>query len=140
MGLSLSSDEIQSYDKSASFDAIYMQRNEQYLTFVLNPVFVGTMGSSLARNFSRHSCHLSLYNRHVQGIEELVAERLISRYADEFQSRAKGFENLELFVSSLAKPRIVILLVDSGSHSYPSNYSKKSIIVTKTCMCTSSLR
>jgi 6-phosphogluconate dehydrogenase len=76
---------------------------------------LGTMGSALARNIARGKQHrVSLYNRFVPNEEEKVAFKLLDKYADEFQDLAKGYEDLELFLASLARPRLLLLLIDAG--------------------------
>ena len=74
---------------------------------------MGVMGKSIARNMGRHQFNLSLYNRHVQGIEENVAERIIDQY-DEL-NEASAFDQIEGFLISLERPRKILIMVKAGS-------------------------
>ena len=70
------------------------------------------MGSSLARNISRNGFTLSIYNRHLEGIEEEVAKKMIDQFPE--LQFSKPFDDLEKFVASLASPRKIILMVNAG--------------------------
>ncbi len=74
---------------------------------------LGIMGTPLSRNLGRHGYTLSIYNRHLAGVEEHVAERMISTY-DELKS-AQGFDHLPDFVNSLQSPRIIIMMINAGA-------------------------
>jgi 6-phosphogluconate dehydrogenase len=73
---------------------------------------LGVMGKSLARNFARRGFSISLYNRHVPGSEEAVAENLIAGFP-EF-THAAGFEELQGFVDSLVRPRKILFMLPAG--------------------------
>ena len=73
---------------------------------------LGVMGKSLARNLAGKGFKLSLFNRFVKGSEEQVAEHFIAEHS-EF-SAAKGFEDIQAFVESLARPRKIFLMVNAG--------------------------
>ena len=75
-------------------------------------VGMGTMGKSLARNLAGKGVKLSLYNRHLAGVEEKVAERFAAEH-DEL-SDALPFDNLGAFVQSLRRPRKILLMVSAG--------------------------
>jgi 6-phosphogluconate dehydrogenase len=79
----------------------------------LGVVGLGIMGTGLSRNLGRNGYALSLYNRHLEGVEERVPERAIETY-DELKS-ARGFDDLPSFVDSLDTPRIIILMVNAGA-------------------------
>ena len=81
----------------------------------LGIVGLGVMGKSLARNWARTGIQLSLYNRYVKGSEEQVAEKIIQVHP-ELQS-ASGFEDLQSFVHSLAKPRIIFMMIKAGKET-----------------------
>ena len=76
-------------------------------------VGLGVMGTSLARNFAQKGVKLSLYNRKVIGTEEEIADKAIANFSE--LSNANGFEDLQLFVGSLEKPRKIILMIQAGS-------------------------
>lgn len=73
---------------------------------------LGVMGKSLAINMAGKGFQLSVYNRHVPDIEELVAEKFIS--GDPNLSHLKGFDNINEFLDSLEKPRNILLMVNAG--------------------------
>jgi len=73
---------------------------------------LGRMGTALSRNIARHGYSISVYNRHLEGVEENVASRMIDMHPE--LKEAQGFDNLSSFVNSLDIPRIIILMVNSG--------------------------
>ena len=79
----------------------------------LGIIGMGVMGTSLARNFGRNKHTISIYNRHVEGKEEKVAERRKDTY-DEL-SDAQVFDDLQKFIISLERPRKLILMVNAGA-------------------------
>lgn len=74
---------------------------------------LGVMGLNLARNFARRGFALSLYNRHVSGTEEKVAEKAVNQFPE--LKEAQAFESLPDFVQSLARPRKILLMVNAGA-------------------------
>ncbi len=76
-------------------------------------VGLGTMGTSLSRNLGGHEYAISIYNRHLDGIEEHVAVRMIDTFEE--LKDAQGFDDLSSFVNSLESPRIIILMINAGS-------------------------
>lgn len=78
-------------------------------------VGLGVMGKSLARNFAGKGVSLSLYNRHLAGSEEQVAEKCIAEYPE--LMTAKGFEKLKPFVDSLEQPRKIFLMIKAGEET-----------------------
>ena len=73
---------------------------------------LGRMGTALSRNIARHGYSISVYNRHLEGVEENVARRMIDIHPE--LKEAQGFDDLSSFVNSLDIPRIIILMVNSG--------------------------
>jgi 6-phosphogluconate dehydrogenase len=73
---------------------------------------LGVMGKSLARNFAKNGCRLSLFNRHVAGMEENVANALIHEFPE--LKDCQGFDDLESFVNSLEVPRKILIMVNAG--------------------------
>ncbi len=73
---------------------------------------LGVMGKSLSRNLASKNIKLSIFNRHVDGIEEDVA----INFKNEFEELAttKAFDNVEQFVNSLQQPRKIMLMVNAG--------------------------
>ena len=72
---------------------------------------LGVMGKSLCRNLINNNVKLAMYNRHIDAVEERVAEE----FKKEFQlNTAKAFDNLGLFVESLNTPRKIMLMVSAG--------------------------
>lgn len=79
----------------------------------LGIIGMGVMGTSLARNFGRNKYAISIYNRHLPGKEEKVAERLKNTYDELIEAQA--FDDLEMFITSLERPRKLILMVNAGA-------------------------
>lgn len=79
----------------------------------LGLIGLGVMGKSLARNFANHNISLSLYNRHVPGVEEDVAVQFVRSYPE--LQNCKGFDNSKIFINSLTLPRKIFLMVNAGS-------------------------
>ena len=73
---------------------------------------LGVMGKSLACNLARKGVRLSLYNRRVEGVEELVAEKFTEEYSE--LSDARGYEDETAFVASIGRPRRIFLMVQAG--------------------------
>lgn len=81
-------------------------------TSQLGLIGLGVMGKSLSRNFANHNLSLSLYNRHVEGIEEHIAVDFINTYSE--LQHCKGFDDIKTFVTSLSLPRKIFLMVNAG--------------------------
>ena len=73
---------------------------------------LGVMGKSLCRNLSNNGFNISMYNRHVDGVEEDIAKNFKSEFKE--LSNAQAFDDLEKFVDSLNTPRCIMLMVNSG--------------------------
>ncbi len=74
---------------------------------------LGTMGTGLSRNLALNGFVLSLYNRHIRGLEENVAAIAISTHEE--LSQARGFDDLKSFVDSLESPRVILIMVNAGT-------------------------
>ena len=74
---------------------------------------LGTMGRNLCLNLAEKGFKLSLFNRHLPGIEENVANNFINQH--QLQNAAQGFDQLDTFVRSIPVPRIVLLLIPAGN-------------------------
>lgn len=73
---------------------------------------LGVMGTSLSRNIAKKNIRLSLYNRHLEGKEEGVAQKRIQEYQE--LKAAQGFDNLKEFVSSIERPRKILMVLTAG--------------------------
>lgn len=73
---------------------------------------LGVMGKSLCRNLANNGFKISMFNRHVDGVEEHVALNFKNKY-DELSS-ALPFDDLKEFVNSIQKPRKIMLMVNAG--------------------------
>ena len=73
---------------------------------------LGVMGKSLSRNLSNNNVRLSIFNRHLDGVEVDVAKK----FQNEFEelSKANPFDKIEPFVKSLQTPRKIMLMVNAG--------------------------
>jgi 6-phosphogluconate dehydrogenase len=68
---------------------------------------LAVMGANLARNAARHGFGVALFNRHQERTQALVAEH--GREGRFFPAKT-----LDEFVASLAKPRVVLVMVKAG--------------------------
>ncbi len=73
---------------------------------------LGVMGKSLSRNLATKGFNISLFNRHVEGLEEDVAKNFKNEFKE--LSSALPFDSIESFVGSLQKPRKIMLMVNAG--------------------------
>jgi len=73
---------------------------------------LGVMGKSLSRNLAKNGFKISMFNRHVEGIEENVAVN----FKNEFEelSSSQSFDDIGKFVNSLQTPRKIMLMVNAG--------------------------
>lgn len=78
----------------------------------LGLIGLGVMGRSLAINMADKGIQLSVYNRHLAGVEERVAEKFIK--GNPQLSEVNGFDDLVPFLDSLAQPRNIMLMVNAG--------------------------
>lgn len=75
-------------------------------------VGLGVMGKGLARNLARQGFKLSLYNRHVKGLEENVSSKFITEFQE--LNQCSGYDNVKQFVESLITPRKILIMVQAG--------------------------
>lgn len=73
---------------------------------------LGVMGKSLCRNLAKNGFHISMFNRHVDGVEENVAANFKNKFEE--LASAQAFDNIELFVQSIQQPRKIMLMVNAG--------------------------
>ena len=64
---------------------------------------LGAMGQGLALNFAEKGYRISVFNRHLDGVEENVAQDFMAK--TEHRETMAGFDELDSFVKSLAAPR-----------------------------------
>ena len=76
-------------------------------------VGMGVMGTNLSRNFASHGYSLALYNRYLKGKEEQIALKQKKKFPE--LKNAFAFESLANFVSSIKRPRKIIILITAGS-------------------------
>ena len=76
-------------------------------------VGMGSMGINLSRNFASNGYSLALYNRYVKGKEEQIALKQKKKFPE--LKDALAFESLANFVSSIKRPRKIIILITAGS-------------------------
>ena len=74
---------------------------------------MGVMGKSLALNLAENGVPTAVYNRHVPGKEERIASEFAA-VNQEFPL-LKGYDDIEAFVGSLAKPRKILLMIPAGA-------------------------
>ena len=72
---------------------------------------LGGMGQGLAMNIAENGYRISVFNRHLNGVEENVAQNFVAK--SEHRETMAGFDELMPFVQSLCVPRIIILLVSA---------------------------
>ena len=73
---------------------------------------LGVMGKNLCRNLSNKRFKVSMFNRHLDGVEEDVAKNFKSNHTE--LTNAKPFDDISSFVNSLQKPRKIMLMVNAG--------------------------
>ena len=72
---------------------------------------LGAMGQGLAMNIAENGYRISVFNRHLNGVEENVAQDFVAK--SELRETMASFDELVPFVESLGAPRIIILLVSA---------------------------
>jgi len=75
-------------------------------------VGLGAMGQGLSLNIAENGYRISVFNRHLNGMEENVAQDFVAK--SEHREAMTGFDELVPFVKSLGAPRKILLLVSSG--------------------------
>jgi 6-phosphogluconate dehydrogenase len=73
---------------------------------------LGIMGKSLCLNLSNNKFKISMFNRHVDGVEVDVAKNFKAQYSE--LSLAQAFDDISGFVNSLQRPRRIMLMVNAG--------------------------
>ncbi len=73
---------------------------------------LGVMGKSICRNLSNKGFKISMFNRHVEGVEEDVAKNFKAKYTE--LTNAAPFDDISSFVNSLQQPRKIMLMVNAG--------------------------
>lgn len=73
---------------------------------------LGVMGTGLSRNFAKKGIHLALYNRHIEGVEENIAEKHCQKYPE--LEKALPYEDLSLFIHAVEIPRKILLMLPAG--------------------------
>lgn len=73
---------------------------------------LGVMGKSLCRNLATHGFKISMYNRHLEGVEENIAKDFKALHAE--LSNTTAFDDIPSFVNSLQQPRKILLMVNAG--------------------------
>ena len=73
---------------------------------------LGAMGQGLALNIAEKGYRISVFNRHLDGVEENVAQDFVAK--SEHRETMGGFDELDSFIQSLAAPRKILLLVSAG--------------------------
>ena len=74
---------------------------------------LGVMGKSLCRNLANNGFKISMFNRHVEGVEVEVAKNFKAQFPE--LSNASAFDDISAFVNSLEKPRRIMLMVNAGN-------------------------
>ena len=74
---------------------------------------LGVMGNSLALNLAEKGIRVAVYNRHVPGKEEDIANKMIAENPS-FPTLT-GFDKLEEFIQALEKPRKILLMIYAGA-------------------------
>ena len=75
-------------------------------------VGLGVMGKSLCRNLASKGFNISIYNRHLDNVEENVAINFKKEH-DELKT-SQPFDDVQSFVNSLQQPRKIMLMVNAG--------------------------
>jgi len=72
---------------------------------------LGAMGQGLAMNIAENGYRISVFNRHLNGVEENVAQNFVAK--SEHRETMASFDELVPFVESLGAPRKILLLVSA---------------------------
>ncbi|MFY0602974.1 MAG: NADP-dependent phosphogluconate dehydrogenase [Flavobacteriaceae bacterium] len=73
---------------------------------------LGVMGKSLCRNLANKGVKISIFNRHVEGVEVEVAKNFKAEFPE--LSNVAAFDDVKYFVDSLQQPRKIMLMVNAG--------------------------
>lgn len=94
-------------------EIVHIIKEEFLNKAVFGVIGLGVMGKSLSLNLAKNGFKISIYNRHVSGLEEKVAFNFKNEY--DVLSDALPFDELEGFVNSLQKPRKIMLMISAGN-------------------------
>lgn len=108
-GLTVSIDQ----DPESIVDEIILNLNLMQNQAEFGIIGMGVMGKSLALNLADKGVAISIYNRHVAGVEEKVAQRVLEENSQ--FTNIQGFDHLDSFVASLAVPRKILLMIPAGT-------------------------
>ena len=87
-------------------------KNELMNTSEFGLFGLGVMGKSLCRNLANNGFKISMFNRHIDGVEENIAKKFKAKYTE--LSSAVPFDDISSFVNSLQTPRKIMLMVNAG--------------------------
>lgn len=87
-------------------------KNELTLRSEFGLFGLGVMGKSLCRNLANKGFKISMFNRHVEGVEVDVAKNFQAEFPE--LSNAVVFDDVKSFVNSLEQPRKIMLMVNAG--------------------------
>lgn len=73
---------------------------------------LGVMGKSLCRNLANKGFKISMFNRHVDGVEVDIAKNFKTQFTE--LSEALAFDDISAFINSLQQPRRIMLMVNAG--------------------------
>ncbi|MEX2514061.1 MAG: NADP-dependent phosphogluconate dehydrogenase [Cyclobacteriaceae bacterium] len=74
---------------------------------------MGVMGKSLALNMADQGINLSIYNRHVKGSEEKVAQKVL--ISNPGYHHVSAFDHLAEFIESLSSPKKIMMMIPAGN-------------------------
>lgn len=94
-------------------DEITKKLNTMEEKAAIGIIGMGVMGKSLALNLADRGTRLSIYNRHVPGKEEKIAEKVLETNPGMHQVRA--FDQLKPFMESLKSPKKVLMMIPAGA-------------------------
>ena len=87
-------------------------KNELKMTSEFGLFGLGVMGKSLCRNLANNGFKISMFNRHVDGLEVDIAKNFKANYSE--LSNASAFDDISAFINSLQTPRKIMLMVNAG--------------------------
>ena len=73
---------------------------------------LGVMGKALTQNFVRNGISVSVYNRELKGVEELVAKNFVESLPSLKDTQA--FCDYTSFIDSLKSPKKIFLMIEAG--------------------------
>ncbi len=97
---------------SSPQDIVKHIKNDLMKTSEFGLFGLGVMGKSLCRNLANKGFKISMYNRHVDGVEVDVAKDFKSVYPE--LKDAEAYDDISAFVNSLQQPRRIMLMVNAG--------------------------